>query len=526
MNPNLLKAKANEILTHREGESPFIEYKASEKQLDKILKTICAYGNNYYDKDVMFIFIGVEEIKDENGKGTPVLPIKGVEKDRLESASNLLKSLRSYTYPNVKYEVLANDYEGISYLLIVVPRQGGGPFTVTEKAEKDKKIALRPGRYIRYEWETRLAKIDEEYDLLRKFAQYHYSSAVNESATLDDLSFDYMKEYVAETSQRSVASSMSKVQIAESLHLIDETDSGGKHVKNYAILMFSDHPEEFVREPFVEVITDTFGSTKRMEAKVFKGPIWKQYRSVVAYISDYFIRTVTVRFADRMENKQISNFPFVAVEELVGNAIVHKNYEKGRSIQIYITDEAIDIINYNKPLPPLTLRDLNERTIFHERDVENPEIRDCFKALGIIESYGTGIKEAKQACADNGSPTIEYKLFEPGVDITSVRIPINPQYCELTNQKLGIGDSKLGIGGLEETAHAIIKSKGYPKKVESSLIRVADAFLHTTFSNADVASTLSCSVNSATNYIKRLRDECGLIEPVRGFGKGHYLFKK
>ena len=76
---------------------------------------------------------------------------------------------------------------------------------------------------------------------------------------------------------------------------------------------------------------------------------------------------------------------------------------------------------------------------------------------------------------------------------------------------------------MEETAHAIIKSKGYPKKVESSLIRVADAFLHT---NADVASTLSCSVNAATNYIKRLRDECGLIEPVRDFGKGHYLFKK
>ena len=41
---------------------------------------------------------------------------------------------------------------------------------------------------------------------------------------------------------------------------------------------------------------------------------------------------------------------------------------------------------------------------------------------------------------------------------------------------------------MEETAHAIIKSKGYPKKVEGSLIRVADAFLHTTFSNADVAS--------------------------------------
>lgn len=32
-----------------------------------------------------------------------------------------------------------------------------------------------------------------------------------------------------------------------------------------------------------------------------------------------------------------------------------------------------------------------------ERDTENPEIRDMFKALGIIESFSTGIGEAKRA---------------------------------------------------------------------------------------------------------------------------------
>ena len=47
-------------------------------------------------------------------------------------------------------------------------------------------------------------------------------------------------------------------------------------------------------------------------------------------------------------------------------------------------------LDYNKPLPPIRISDLNERTFFNERDTENPEIRDMFKALGIIESFGMG----------------------------------------------------------------------------------------------------------------------------------------
>jgi predicted HTH transcriptional regulator len=61
----------------------------------------------------------------------------------------------------------------------------------------------------------------------------------------------------------------------------------------------------------------------------------------------------------------------------------------------------LDIVNYNKPLPPIRISDLNERTFFNERDTENPEIRDMFKALGIIESFGTGIGEAKRSMREN-----------------------------------------------------------------------------------------------------------------------------
>ena len=46
--------------------------------------------------------------------------------------------------------------------------------------------------------------------------------------------------------------------------------------------------------------------------------------------------------------------------------------EEYKTIQVYITNEEINIINYNKPLPPITIEDLNNRTIFKERDSVKP----------------------------------------------------------------------------------------------------------------------------------------------------------
>lgn len=90
-------------------------------------------------------------------------------------------------------------------------------------------------------------------------------------------------------------------------------------------------------------------------------------------------------------------------------------------------------MNYNRPLPPLKIQDLNERTFFNERDTENPEIRDMFKALGIIESFGTGIGEAKRALEENGSPALYYKIFDITDNVTSVVVPVNEEYMEIKN---------------------------------------------------------------------------------------------
>ncbi len=526
MRIDFYKKEANEYLKQRKAECSHIEYKASEDQLDKILKTICAYANNYYDNEFSFIFLGVEEANDENEKSIPILPIKGIEESHLEKAKNKINSLRPYLYPNVKFDVLTNEIDGKYYLLIVVEKQNGGPYAVSDKVLSENKIpSLKPGRYVRVESDSRIARINEEYDLLRKFSNYHFSSDISDEATLDDLDYDYMREYLKSTSKRDLSDSLSKNEIATTLKLFPKNETASLKVANFAVLMFSKKPDDFIPYSYIEIITDTLGSKSRMEAKDFKGPIWKQYYMALKYIDDNFIRTITLREDGKALNTKISNFPFKAVEELLANAIVHKNYEEGKTIQVYITNEEINIINYNKPLPPITLEDLNNKTIFMERDSVNPEIRDMFKDLGIIESYGTGVGEAKRACKANGNRPLYYKIFDDNANITSVVIPCNDKYCELTGQKLRTENKKLRTENKKIQAESSIVDSEYNKKIKNNLEKIYIACGQTIFSPKDIIGLLDVSPNTATSYINKLLN-LNLLDKVEGVGQSKYRFKR
>lgn len=80
---------------------------------------------------------------------------------------------------------------------MAVESGSNGPFQTSERAEKDKDNRLKIGRYIRIGRDSRLPNPTEECELLKKFANFSFSSNLNDTATIDDLSYEYMKEYFA-----------------------------------------------------------------------------------------------------------------------------------------------------------------------------------------------------------------------------------------------------------------------------------------------------------------------------------------
>ncbi len=584
MNIEYIKQVAIECIENNRIESDFLEYKKSGEQKDKILKTMCAFANNIMNRKLNLILLGVEEHSEKELKATPIRPIKGFNESEIEGVQKSINTLIPCIKPNIKFDLTHAFVDGRAFIIIAVYNNNNGPYEVSDKGEK--LLNVKRGRYIRNERETRLPNVFEEFSLLKKFANYHFTEEFSTVANLDDLDVDYIREYLALTSNRNNTNILSKHDMAQNMNLID---SSTNFVKNYSILMFCRNPEKFIPYSFVELIHRSSIGESIMQSKEYRGPIWKQLKNVMDDIKNTYIKSVTLRVKDELESETIYNYPYSTVEELVTNAIVHKNYENPRTVQIYIYSDSIVITNYNKPIPPITIKDLNELDAFPNRSYENPSIREMFKALDYIESYGSGIGKAKRAMTKNGEENIHFDEYDDNIDITSVRIPINKKFVKYLNlslessssddqspkldiqspkldigdeeldiqspkldignekldiqsPKLDIGDEKLDIQSpkldiddlsIDEKITIkvntidildIVNKSLYSSAVKKIILKIYNKFFNDVFSRSDIIKNFDMSKSNAANYIDYLL-KLNIIELVRGLGKGKYKFK-
>ncbi|MBQ9064986.1 MAG: putative DNA binding domain-containing protein [Blautia sp.] len=471
---------AHDIVDRCAVESDCIEYKksASDVVKDGILKTACAYANNYMNREIGLLFIGIQEEDDEETgrKAVPVRPITGIEEAKIESVENTLKSLLSHIHPKPTFHLLQDKIDDRFYVILAVEPGSDGPYETDQKAEKDPKIRLKAGRYIRIRRDTRIPNRTEEFELLRKFAEFHFSSELNREATLDDLDFEYMKEYLARTKAAADIRVLSKLEMAKALHLIDASEYGGYRARNFAVLMFAPRPADFIPYAYVRIIREVKG-TDKMESKVFDGPVWIQAQQVRDYFRDTIMSTYTVREPGVSGAHRVSNWPLEMFEELATNCILHKDYSRKQHIEIAVYRDHISFINHNRPLPPVTIEDLNEKTVFDDRQYVNDELKDMFFKLDLIQSYGSGIRRAKNSMAANGSPKLVFTPNNDLDDYTLAEAYINEEFARIQEEENHKKEThelqSANERSLKEVLKEVLKEADY-RKVEN-IIEVIDS---------------------------------------------------
>ena len=433
-----IRQMAHDILDHNAIENDYIEYKKSADQpiRGKILKTVCAYANNYMNREIGLLFVGVEEVdnKATGEKAIPLRPISGIKESMLETTENELKSLLANIHPKVNYHLIIDEIDCQKYIIVAVEPGSNGPYATSDKAEKDKKIGLKAGRYVRVKRDTRLPNAREEFELLKKFADFHFSSDLNECATIDDLNYEYMKEYLIATNAKQDIRSLSKLDMARSMGLISESEYGGYRARNFAVLMFADRPQDFIPYARVEVIREAVG-TDKMVSQVFDGPVWIQVKRVIDYFKETIMSAYTVRETGLTGHRMVYNWPGDMFSELATNCILHKEYDKKQYIGIYVYSDHISFINHNRPLPPVTIEAMNTDTEFRERNYLNPELKEMFFSLNLIESYGSGIRRAKNAMAENHSPELVFSPKNDSDDYTMVTAYINEEFVKIQKEE-------------------------------------------------------------------------------------------
>jgi ATP-dependent DNA helicase RecG len=101
-------------------------------------------------------------------------------------------------------------------------------------------------------------------------------------------------------------------------------------------------------------------------------------------------------------------YPFLALREVIANALVHRDYETANApTRIIWFDDRIEINNPGGPYGMVTDQNFGQP---HVTDYRNPELAAALKYLGFVERFGAGIAKAQRLLEKNGNPKLE---FEP-----------------------------------------------------------------------------------------------------------------
>lgn len=143
------------------------------------------------------------------------------------------------------------------------------------------------------------------------------------------------------------------------------------------------------------------------------------------------------------KRKDVPDFPIGVLREAIVNALVHRDYEiEGAKCEIKIDENKIIVTSPGKPLPAITLDELN--TFAAPSLSRNPIITYAFSLMDYVEEKGFGMKIFKSLNKEHGLPIPKYTFKEPFLTLTfprtaeGVKSVVNTEGIEkLSDEELG-----------------------------------------------------------------------------------------
>ncbi len=169
------------------------------------------------------------------------------------------------------------------------------------------------------------------------------------------------------------------------------------HLNLAGALLFAQYPERIkpqfivkaIRYPGVALHPDAY-----LDTEDFSGPLRKIFEDTLAFIMRNLHK---VQGGQGINSPGIPEVPQVVFEELLVNALVHRDYLIDATIRLFIFDDRIEIISPGHLPNNLTV----ERICAGISNIRNP-ILISYAAKGILpyKGLGSGIKRALTACPD------------------------------------------------------------------------------------------------------------------------------
>lgn len=387
-----------------------------------ILRTICAFANDFENEGSGYIIIGVAE---QNGK--PIRPVKGFNPDDFETVQKEMIGFCNQIQPTYFPTLSLEEIDGKHVLAIWVSAGTNRPYKVPDDVLAKTKIYHYR---IRQYSSTIIPNQEQELELIQLTAKIPFDDRVNQQAEVSDLSFALMREHLEKTKSKLFDES-ARMSVEDLAHQMNLSQGSNEHLfpKNVGLLMFSIEPQKYFKGAQIDLVEFPEGvAGKNFTEKIFKGTIQQQLVDVLSYFKSNIIKEKITKYKDREQSDRVYNYPYEAIEEALSNAVYHRNYELQEPIEVRILPDAIEIISYSGTDPSLKQTDFEKGTV-RARRYRNRRIGEFLKELRLTEGRGTGIPTIKRELSKNGSPEAKFDTDEPDRRHFIIEIPIHEAFA-------------------------------------------------------------------------------------------------
>jgi ATP-dependent DNA helicase RecG len=448
------------------GEDSTRQFKADVRNAAALASEMAAFANS----EGGTIYLGVAD--DGGTPGLDKTDVARINQLISNAASHLVKSPLTVRTENIGLE------NGRIVIVLTVPKGLDKPYF-----DKNGVIWLKTGA------DKRRVNSKEELRRLFQITGQFHADELPTQAGIDKLDKLRFRDFLRDVYQQAYPDDPEELtRLLQNMNLA--TDDG---VLNLAgLLLFAERPELIKPQFVVKAIRypgNQIHVTDYVDTEDFEGPLPKLFDDALAFVMRNLHKVQAGRGVNAPGRPEIPESVF---EELLVNALVHRDYLVSAPVRLFIYDNRIEIISPGHLPDNLTV----EKILTGNANIRNP-ILVSYVAKGLLPYHGlgSGIKRALAAW-----PQIDFADDRDGCLFTATVHRKPAEELELVN----------------------ISSESSPKSSPKTQEQILDLMRqNVSITTEEIGSALGITKRAVLKQVEKLKDQGRLrrIGPARG---GHW----
>jgi ATP-dependent DNA helicase RecG len=201
---------------------------------------------------------------------------------------------------------------------------------------------------------------------------------------------------------------------------------------NAGILLFGKQPTNFLFGAYIQYVEfkgQTLGADVGNEHK-FAGDLFTVLTKLDTFIETAVIRKHPVPVSALREG-WVKNYPYLALRELMMNAVMHRDYESNIPIRFYEYSNRMELMNAGA----LFGNDRPEN-FPNVNDYRNPVIAVAMKVVGYVNRFSRGLTRVREKLLENGNGLAVFDFSK--LTVFEVKVPMATPYLHFTNPVISL----------------------------------------------------------------------------------------